>query len=102
MAQPVVVGVGEVLWDVFPDGDHCGGAPTNVVMHAAALGAELQVKHVVVPPYSGVFSAWGMGLGEPRADAAQTRVIGLSGSRAEELEAVFDSLEREVVAALVT
>ncbi len=71
-------------------------------MHAAALGAELQVKHVVVPPYSGVFSAWGMGLGEPRADAAQTRVIELSGSRAEELEAVFDSLEREVVAALVT
>lgn len=40
MAQPVVVGVGEVLWDVFPDGEHCGGAPANVVMHAAALGAE--------------------------------------------------------------
>jgi fructokinase len=29
-----------VLWDLFPDGDHFGGAPTNVVVHAAALGAE--------------------------------------------------------------
>ena len=40
MAQPVVVGAGEALWDVFPDGDHFGGAPANVALHAAALGAE--------------------------------------------------------------
>ncbi len=40
MAQPVVVGLGEALWDVFPDGDHFGGAPANVALHAAALGAE--------------------------------------------------------------
>lgn len=33
-----IVGVGEVLWDVFPDGEHFGGAPANVAMHAAALG----------------------------------------------------------------
>jgi N-methylhydantoinase A len=74
-----------------------GGGP----MHAAALGAELQVKRIVVPPYSGVFSAWGMGLSEPRADTAQTRILLLSGSNAEELGAVFDALERDVVAALV-
>jgi fructokinase len=35
----VVVGVGEVLWDVFPDGEHFGGAPANVAVHAAGLGA---------------------------------------------------------------
>ena len=29
-------------------------------MHAAALGAELEVRKVIVPPLSGVFSAWGM------------------------------------------
>jgi fructokinase len=29
-----------VLWDVFPDGDHFGGAPANVAVHAAGLGAE--------------------------------------------------------------
>ena len=40
MNTPVVVGAGEVLWDVFPDSDHFGGAPANVAMHAAALGAE--------------------------------------------------------------
>lgn len=40
MARPVVVGVGEALWDVLPDGDHFGGAPANVALHAAALGVE--------------------------------------------------------------
>jgi fructokinase len=29
-----------VLWDVFPDEEHFGGAPANVAVHAAALGAE--------------------------------------------------------------
>jgi fructokinase len=36
----VIVGAGEVLWDVFGDGEHFGGAPANVAVHAAALGAE--------------------------------------------------------------
>ena len=40
MRHPVVVGAGEALWDVLPDGDHFGGAPANVALHAAALGAE--------------------------------------------------------------
>lgn len=38
--RPVVVGLGEVLWDVFPDGAHFGGAPANVAFHAAAMGAQ--------------------------------------------------------------
>ena len=38
--RPVIVGIGEVLWDVFPDGGHFGGAPANVAVHAAALGAD--------------------------------------------------------------
>ena len=29
-----------MLWDVFPDGEHFGGAPANVAVHAAGLGAE--------------------------------------------------------------
>jgi N-methylhydantoinase A len=74
-----------------------GGGP----MHAAALGAELQVKRVVVPPHSGVFSAWGMGLTEPRADAARTRVQVLSESAPDELGVLFAELEAEVVATLV-
>ncbi len=38
---PVIVTVGECLWDLFPGGStHFGGAPANVAIHAAALGAE--------------------------------------------------------------
>jgi fructokinase len=40
MAQPFrLTSLGEVLWDVFPDGPRFGGAPANVACHAAALGA---------------------------------------------------------------
>src|SRR3954447_26001404 len=35
-----VVGLGEVLWDVFPDGPRFGGAPANFACHAAMLRAE--------------------------------------------------------------
>lgn len=37
---PVIVGLGEVLWDVYPDGTHFGGAPANVACHSASLGAD--------------------------------------------------------------
>lgn len=43
----MVVGVGEVLWDVFPDGEHFGGAPANVAVHAAALGADAAMVSAV-------------------------------------------------------
>jgi fructokinase len=36
----VVVGLGEVLWDIFPDGPRFGGAPANFACHAAMLGAD--------------------------------------------------------------
>ena len=35
-----VVGIGEVLWDVFPEERKIGGAPANFSYHAHALGAE--------------------------------------------------------------
>ncbi len=39
-SQPFfVVGLGEVQWDVLPDGRQLGGMPANVVYHAQALGA---------------------------------------------------------------
>jgi fructokinase len=37
--SPLIVAVGEVLWDVFPDGARLGGAPANFAVHCAALGA---------------------------------------------------------------
>ncbi len=40
MSAPVIAGIGEVLWDVFPDAAHFGGAPANFACHSASLGAE--------------------------------------------------------------
>ncbi|TVR51282.1 MAG: carbohydrate kinase [Puniceicoccaceae bacterium] len=39
-AKPLIVGIGEVLWDRFPDGDRLGGAPANFAHHANQLGAD--------------------------------------------------------------
>jgi len=38
--RPVLAGIGEVLWDVYPDAARFGGAPANFACHAAALGAD--------------------------------------------------------------
>ena len=35
----VVVGLGEVLWDVLPEGKQLGGAPANFTFHVNTLGA---------------------------------------------------------------
>lgn len=36
----LIAGIGEVLWDVYPDAARFGGAPANFACHAAALGAD--------------------------------------------------------------
>lgn len=36
--KPLVVGIGELLWDIFPTGKRAGGAPVNFVYHATQLG----------------------------------------------------------------
>ena len=36
----IVVGIGELLWDLFPDGERLGGAPLNFCYHAQQLGAQ--------------------------------------------------------------
>ncbi len=36
--EQIVVGLGEVLWDCFPDSRRPGGAPANVAFHAHQLG----------------------------------------------------------------
>ena len=38
-----VAGIGEVLWDRFPDGDRLGGAPANFTFHAGQLGATARI-----------------------------------------------------------
>jgi len=38
--SPLIVAIGEVLWDVFPNQSQLGGAPANFAVHCAALGAQ--------------------------------------------------------------
>jgi fructokinase len=36
----IMIGLGEILWDLLPEGKQLGGAPANFAYHARALGAE--------------------------------------------------------------
>ena len=38
--KKVIVGIGEILWDMLPSGKALGGAPANFAYHAARLGEE--------------------------------------------------------------
>ena len=42
-----IVSMGEVLWDLFPDGACFGGAPANFACHAALLGGHVSMLSAV-------------------------------------------------------
>ena len=44
---PIVVGMGEALWDVLPEGKKLGGAPANFAYHASQFGLESRVVSAV-------------------------------------------------------
>lgn len=46
-ATPLVIGLGEVLWDLFPSGRKPGGAPANVAFQAGQLGGRGAVASCV-------------------------------------------------------
>jgi fructokinase len=45
--HPVVVGIGEILWDLLPDGKILGGAPANFAHHAGQLSADARIVSAV-------------------------------------------------------
>jgi fructokinase len=45
--RPLVVGIGEILWDLLPTGKQMGGAPANFAYQARALGAESRIVSAV-------------------------------------------------------
>jgi len=47
MNRPAIISLGEVLWDLFPDGERFGGAPANFACHAAILGADVSIVSAV-------------------------------------------------------
>src|SRR5688572_831596 len=42
-SKPLILGVGELLWDLLPGGKQLGGAPANFAYHAHALGGDARV-----------------------------------------------------------
>ena len=47
MKKFVVIGIGEILWDLLPDGKVLGGAPANFAWHAQQLGSRSSVISAV-------------------------------------------------------
>lgn len=47
MNKPIVVGMGEALWDVLPEGRKIGGAPANFAFHAGQAGMDARVLSAV-------------------------------------------------------
>lgn len=47
MKKLKIISLGEVLWDLFPDGELFGGAPANFACHAALQGADVTMLSAV-------------------------------------------------------
>ena len=43
----IIAGLGEILWDILPEGKKLGGAPANFAFHAGQLGGESYVVSAV-------------------------------------------------------
>ena len=62
-------------------------------MLANALAAELQIKSVIIPAESAVFSAWGMVMSDLRRDYFKTFLCDLDGDAPARLQDAFAALE---------
>ena len=65
MKRPTILSLGEVLWDLFPDGQRFGGAPANFACHAAIQGADVTMLSAVGDDQNGhdaigILSAYGV------------------------------------------
>ena len=47
MRKLAIISLGEVLWDLFSDGERFGGAPANFACHAALQGADVAMLSAV-------------------------------------------------------
>ena len=65
MKRSTIISLGEVLWDLFPDGERFGGAPANFACHAAIQGADVTMFSAVGDDKNGhdamgILSAYGI------------------------------------------
>lgn len=45
--RPLILALGEILWDLLPDGKQVGGAPANFAHHAGELGADAHIVSAI-------------------------------------------------------
>lgn len=62
-------------------------------MHASSMGRELGVSEIIIPPYPGYFSAWGMLATNPKADFAITSLLRSDKNNIDEINTIFNKLE---------
>jgi len=52
----IIVGMGEALWDVLPEGKKIGGAPANFAYHVSQFGFDSRVVSAEASVASGELS----------------------------------------------
>ncbi len=65
-------------------------------IHAAAIAKDLQIPTLIIPPHSGVFSAWGMLMADLRHDLGQTYIVELDEANVAVINKILDDLEARV------
>ena len=70
----IVVGMGEALWDVLPEGKKIGGAPANFAYHVSQFGLESRVVSAVGEDKLGM-SCFTVRIREPRGQRRRRRQV---------------------------
>jgi N-methylhydantoinase A len=73
----------------------------NGPVHAAEVARQLGIERIIVPPWPGLFSAFGLLFAEPRHELVQSCRGQLSGMGSDVVLARFEALERTARARLV-
>ncbi|MDW7739641.1 MAG: hydantoinase/oxoprolinase family protein [Bacillota bacterium] len=66
-------------------------------LNAYALAKELQIKKIIIPKLSSVFSAWGMLLSDLRRDYLLTQIVELKDESSKQITASFKDLEEKAL-----
>ena len=66
----------------------------NGPVHAAEVARQLDIKRIILPPWPGLFSAFGLLFAEPRHELVQSCRGQLSSTSRDEVMARLDALER--------
>jgi N-methylhydantoinase A len=66
-------------------------------IHAAAIARELKIPTIIVPPFPGVFSAWGMLMADMRHDFNQTYLKPMDGVDLTTINGIYRELEGQLM-----